>query len=68
MNGGEGKLGFVSCVALVVGACVGSAIFSLSGLTIFFAGASAVLSWIIAAVVFSLYGMLVAELAVRYPW
>ena len=67
MNGGEGKLGFVSCVALVVGACVGSAIFSLSGLTIFFAGASAILSWIIAAVVFSLYGMLVAELAVRYP-
>lgn len=67
MAGGDGKLGFISCMALVTGACIGSAIFSLSGLTIFFAGASAILSWIIAAVVFSLYGMLVAELAVRYP-
>lgn len=67
MTGGNGKIGFFSCIALVVGASVGSAIFSLSGLTIFFAGASAIVSWILAAVLFSLYGMIVAELAVRYP-
>lgn len=61
------KIGLLSCIALVIGASVGSAIFSLSGLTVYLAGASSVLSWIIAAIVFSLYGMLVAELAVRYP-
>ncbi len=61
------KMGFFSCVALIVGACIGSAIFSISGMTVFYAGASALVSWILAAVIYYAYGMLVAELAAKYP-
>jgi len=63
----DGKMGLFSCVALIIGACVGSAIFSISGMTVYMAGGSAILSWIIAALIFCAYGMLLAELAVRYP-
>lgn len=67
MARGKGRMGLFSCVALIVGACIGSAIFSISGMTIYYAGASAILSWIIAAVIYGLYGMLVAKLAVMFP-
>jgi len=60
-------MGLVSCIALIIGACVGSAIFSLSGVTVFYAGASAIVSWAIAAVVYLAYGVLLAELSSRYP-
>jgi len=63
----DGKMGLFSCVALIIGACVGSAIFSISGMTVYMAGGSAILSWVIAALIFCAYGMLLAELAVRYP-
>lgn len=61
------KLKLFSCVALLVGAMFGSAIFSLSGLTIFEAGPSSLLSWIIAAPIMLIYGLLMAELASFYP-
>lgn len=60
-------MGLFSCVALIVGACIGSAIFSISGMTIWYAGPAAVVSWLLAAVIFGAYGLLVAELAGRYP-
>lgn len=63
----SGKLGLVACVAILVGGCIGSAIYSLSGMTMYYAGPAAILSWIVAAVISIIYGMLVAELAVRYP-
>ncbi len=56
-----------SCVALIAGACIGSAVFSISGLTIHLAGPAAVLSWIIAAVIALMYGLVVSRLALMYP-
>jgi len=67
MTNNEGKLGLFSCVAIIVGACIGSAIFSISGMTICIAGGSAILSWVIAALVYCAYGTIVAELAIRFP-
>ena len=67
MGNGIRKMGFLSCVALVVGACIGSAVFSISGLTIFYAGPAAVVSWLAAALIYVGYGMVVTELAGRYP-
>ncbi|MFI3256669.1 MAG: APC family permease [Spirochaetales bacterium] len=66
-NNETGSLGLFSCIAIIVGAMVGSAIFSLSGLTVFLAGPSAILSWIIAAVIMLLYGLCIAELATLFP-
>ena len=60
-------MGLFSCVALIAGACIGSAIFSISGMTIWYAGPAAVVSWLVAALIFGAYGLLVAELAGRYP-
>jgi len=69
MKGEESRhqMGLLSCIATIVGACVGSAIFSMSGITIYFAGASSMISWLVAALIYMAYGMLLAELAVRYP-
>lgn len=60
-------MGFGSCVALIIGACIGSAILSLSGLTICYAGPSAIVSWLLAAAIYGGYGVLVACLARRFP-
>lgn len=62
-----GKLGLIPCIAIIVGGCIGSAIYSLSGMTMYYAGASAIISWIAAALILVAYGMMVAELSVRYP-
>jgi len=64
---GTNKMRLFSCVALIVGACIGSAIFSLSGFTIYYAGPAAIISWIAAAIIFGFYGIVVAELALIYP-
>lgn len=64
----KGKIGLFSAVALIVGGAIGSAIFSLSGLTIYKAGPSSLLSWIIAAVIMGLYALVCAELSVRFPY
>lgn len=63
----NGKLGLIACIAIIVGGCIGSAIFSLSGQTIAYAGPAAIVSWIVAGLILALYGMQVCELAVRYP-
>lgn len=66
-NSQGGSLGLWTCVAMIAGGMIGSAIFSLSGLTIFQAGPSAILTWIIAAVIMLCYGLICAELSTRFP-
>ena len=63
----KGGLGTLECVMILVGGMVGSAIFSLSGLTYTIAGPAAILSWIIGAVILLMYGLQVAELTAIYP-
>ncbi|MCQ2398299.1 MAG: APC family permease [Sphaerochaetaceae bacterium] len=60
-------LGLSACTGIIVGGCIGSAIFSLSGQTIFYAGPASIISWTVAAFVLALYGMQVCELALRFP-
>lgn len=67
MSDKNGKLNLGTCIGIIVGGCIGSAIFSLSGQTIVYAGPAAIISWIIAAAIQALYGMQVCELAIRYP-
>lgn len=62
-----GSLGLWTCVAMIAGGMVGSAIFSLSGLTIYQAGPAAILTWIIAAAIMLCYGLICAELSTRFP-
>ncbi len=66
-NNQNGSLGLLSCVTMIVGGMIGSAIFSLSGLTMYMAGPSAVLSWALAAVIMLIYGLVVAELSTIFP-
>ncbi|MDR2508535.1 MAG: APC family permease [Candidatus Ancillula sp.] len=54
-------------ITLTVGAMVGSAIFSLSGVTIAFAGSYSILSWALAALINLAFAMVVAQLARRWP-
>lgn len=63
----DGKLGLGACVALLIGGMIGSAIFSLSGVTIYGAGPASILSWAIGALVMLVFGLVCAELASRYP-
>lgn len=66
-NLSKGSLSTGSCVLLIVGACVGSAIFSISGITIEQAGPAAILSWLLSAGVYGLYGFIITKLALQYP-
>ncbi len=66
-NNQNGTLGLTTCVTMIVGGMIGSAIFSLTGLTIYNAGPSAIFSWAIAAAIMLCYGLIVAELATIYP-
>jgi len=66
-NSSSGSLGLLSCVTMIVGGMIGSAIFSLSGLTMFVAGPSAIVSWAIAATIMLIYGLCIAELATIFP-
>lgn len=61
------KMGLFSCVVLIIGSCIGSAIFSISGITIWYAGPSAIVSWFLAAAIYCLFGLVVTKLALRYP-
>ncbi len=54
-------------VTMIAGGMIGSAIFSLSGLTMWQAGPSAILTWIIAALIMLAYGLVCAELSTRFP-
>ncbi|MCF0103963.1 MAG: amino acid permease, partial [Eggerthellaceae bacterium] len=60
------KLGLASSVIIIITSCIGSAIFSIPGITILNAGPSAILSWVIGGIILGLYGLQVAELSVRY--
>lgn len=62
-----GSLGLVACVTMIAGGMIGSAIFSLSGMTIYLAGPAAILSWVIAAAIMLIYGLVVAELSTIFP-
>ena len=58
-----GKLGLIACITMLAGGCIGSSIFSLSGMTMYYAGPAAILSWIIAAAICGCYGLQAAELS-----
>lgn len=66
-NNQNGKLGLLDSSTILIGGMIGSAIFSLSGMTILNAGPASILSWIIAAVVLFAYGLQTAELSSIYP-
>ena len=63
----SGKLGLIACISTLAGGCIGSSIFSLSGMTMYYAGPAAILSWLIAALLCGSYGLQAAELSIRYP-
>lgn len=66
-NNENGKLGLLDSSTILIGGMIGSAIFSLSGVTILNAGPASIISWIIAAIVLFIYGLQTAELATIYP-
>ncbi len=66
-NNQKGKLGLLDSSTILIGGMIGSAIFSLSGMTIMNAGPASILSWIIAAVILFAYGLQTAELSTIYP-
>ncbi len=63
----QGKLGLMDSSSILIGGMIGSAIFSLSGVTILNAGPAAILSWIIAAIILFAYGLQTAELSTIFP-
>ncbi len=63
----EKGLGLFACTVAIIGSMIGSAIFSLSGLTMLNAGPAASVSWLIAAVIMFFYGLICSELATRFP-
>lgn len=63
----QGKLGLLQSSTILIGGMVGSAIFSLSGVTIMNAGPAAILSWVIAGIILFGYGLLNAELSTTFP-
>lgn len=60
------KLNFWLTVGVLISGMIGSAIFSLSGLTISYAGPASIISWILAALILLVYGIAMAELATTY--
>lgn len=66
-NNTGGSLGLLPSVMMIVGGMIGSAIFSLTGLTIYNAGPAALISWSIAAAIMLCYGLIVAELSTIFP-
>lgn len=66
-NNQKGKLGLLDSSTILIGGMIGSAIFSLSGMTILNAGPASILSWIVAAVILYAYGLQTAELSTIYP-
>ncbi|WP_235250748.1 APC family permease [Faecalicatena contorta] len=67
MSDDNNKLRLGACVAMLAGGCIGSSIFSLSGMTMYYAGPAAIFSWLGAAIICGLYGLQAAELSIRYP-
>ena len=67
MSNEKGKLGLINSTTILIGGMIGSAIFSLSGLTIMNAGPASIISWIIAGIILIAYGLQTAELSTMYP-
>ncbi len=63
----DGKLGLLHSTTILIGGMIGSAIFSLSGVTIMNAGPASIISWVVAAVILFVYGLQTAELATIFP-
>lgn len=63
----QGGLSPKACILMAIGGMVGSAIFTLSGVTYGMAGASAILTWLLAGGVLLLYSLNVSELATTFP-
>lgn len=63
----SGSLSLTSCVTLLMGAMIGSAIFSLSGVTYAVSGPAHIITWVVAAAIMLVYGLVIAELASLYP-
>lgn len=61
------KLGLLDSSTILIGGMVGSAIFSLSGVTIATAGPASLISWVVAGAILFVYGLLNAELSTIYP-
>lgn len=61
------NIGLFSTSLLTIGAMVGSAIFSLSGITIAISGSGSLFTWLIAGILLLIYGLLAAYLAYKYP-
>ena len=66
-NNSQPTLGTLQCIMILVGGMVGSAIFSLSGVTYMTAGPATILSWVIGGIILLLYGLQTAELCTIYP-
>ncbi|MDR1764766.1 MAG: APC family permease [Lachnospiraceae bacterium] len=61
------KIGLLDTTTILVGGMIGSAIFSLSGVTLGNAGPAAILSWVVAGLILLAYGLICAELCSAYP-
>jgi APA family basic amino acid/polyamine antiporter len=61
------KIGLANVTFMTVGAMIGSAIFSLSGVTIAFAGFGAIFSWLLAGLILLAYGLICTYLAKNWP-
>lgn len=67
MSSKNNKLSVPSAIFIGIGAMIGSAIFSLSGLTIMNAGSGALLSWSFAGIILLAYGYIAVVLARKFP-
>lgn len=67
MANNKGKLGLLDTTMILVGGMIGSAIFSLSGVTIAGAGPAALISWVFGGLILYVYGLETAELATIFP-
>ncbi len=63
----DGKLGVLACTMILIGGMVGSAVFSLSGVTYAIAGPASIISWVVAGIILMVFGLMAAELGVIYP-
>lgn len=67
MTNDSKKIGLLSCIMILIGGMVGSAIFSLSGVTYAAAGPAVIITWILGGIILLLYGLETAELCTIYP-
>jgi amino acid transporter len=66
-TGSKKGMSMSSCIRIAVGGMVGSAIFTLSGVTYGMAGSAAIITWILAGIVVLLYALNISELATTFP-